>query len=79
MLPSDRHHADFFFHFGGLDHDDSVPWAAVEETAVGAFAEALLASDAKDGIDLDAPEGRIVFVRHPEHAIFYGTIFHTGR
>src|SRR5258708_20895221 len=71
-----RHRADFFFHFGDIDHDDGVPRAAIEEAAVGAFAEALLAADALDGVNLDAPERRIVLVRHPEHAIFHRTVLH---
>ena len=74
-----RHGADFFFDFGGIDHDDGVPRAAIQETAVRAFAEALLAADAKNRIDLDAPERRIVLVRHPEHAVFHGTVLDAGR
>src|SRR5580704_9375659 len=74
----DRHWADFFFHFHGVDHGDGVPGAAVEEAAVGAFAQALLAADAEDGIDGDAAERRMVVVGHPEHAVFYRAIFHTG-
>ena len=45
----DRHRPDFFFHFRGVDHDDGVPGAAVEEGSVGALAQALLAADAEDG------------------------------
>src|SRR5258708_19426651 len=74
-----RHRADFFFHFGDIHHHDGVPRAAIEEAAVGAFAEALLAADALDRVNLDAPERRIVLIRHPEHAIFHGTVFHAGR
>ena len=74
-----RHGADFFFDFGGIDHDDGVPRAAIQEAAVRAFAEALLAADAKNRIDLDAPERRIVLVRHPEHAVFHGTVLDAGR
>ena len=75
---SDRHCADFFFYFHRVNHGDGVPRAAIEEAAVGAFAQALLAADAENGIDRDAAERRIVFVRHPEHAVFYRTIFHAG-
>src|SRR5437867_12025300 len=74
-----RHGADFFFDFGGIDHDDGVPRAAIQEAAVRAFAEALLAADAKNRIDLDAPERRIVLVRHPEHAVLNGTVLDAGR
>src|SRR3984957_12594136 len=64
-----RHRPNFFFHFNYIDHHDRVPGAAVEECAVGAFAEALLAADTQDGIDCDAAKRRGVFVRHPEHAV----------
>ena len=59
------HGADFFFDRSGVHHDDGVPRTAVEEAAIGAFAEALFATDAEDGIDLDAAKGRMVFVRDP--------------
>src|SRR5229473_829021 len=74
-----RHRADFFFHFGDIHHDDGVPRAAIEKAAVGTFAEALLAADALDGVNLDAPERRIVLVRNPEHAILHRTVLHAGR
>src|SRR4051812_5234711 len=73
-----RHHADFLLHFRSVDHDDGVPRTAVEEGAVRAFAGALLAADAEDGIDLYASERRMILVRHPEHAVFDGAIFHAG-
>src|SRR5215470_11347918 len=69
------HGADFFFHFGSVHHDDGVPGAAVQEAAVRALAETLLATDAKDRINLNAAEGRVVFVGNPEHAIFDGAVF----
>src|SRR5260370_6484245 len=74
-----RHRADFFFHFGDIHHHDGVPRAAIEEAAVGAFAEALLAADALDRVNLDAPERRIVLIRQPRHASFHGTVLHAGR
>jgi len=74
-----RHRSDFFFHLNRVDHNDGVPGAAVEEAAVRTFAEALLAADAKNGIDRDTPEWCAVFIRHPEHAVFDGTIFHASR
>src|SRR2546430_6328098 len=73
-----RHGADFLFHFGGIHHHDGVPWAAVQEAAVGALAEALLAADAQNGINLDAPERRIVLIRHPEHAVFHRAVLHAS-
>src|SRR5882762_4944461 len=78
-MRSIRHWADFFFNFGDIDHDDGVPRAAIQEAAVRTLAEALLAPNALDGINLDAPERRIVLVRHPEHAIFHRTVLHAGR
>jgi hypothetical protein len=74
-----RHRADFFFDFGDIHHDDGVPWAAVQEAPIWAFTEALFAADALDGVYLDAPERRIVFIRHPEHAILDRAVLHTGR
>ena len=41
-----RHHTDFFLDFAGIEHDNSVPRAAIEETAVGSLARAFLAADA---------------------------------
>src|SRR5919108_3327385 len=72
------HRADFFFHFRGFHHDDGVPGAAVEEAPVGTLTEALLATDAKNRINLNAAEGRMDFVGNPEHAVFDGTILDTG-
>src|SRR5437868_1353756 len=76
---SNRHHANFFFHLNRVHHHDRVPRTAVEEASVRAFAEALLASDTKNRVDLDSAEWWMVFVRNPEHAIFHGAIFHAGR
>src|SRR6266852_2034458 len=73
-----RHRADFFFDFRDIHHDDGVPRTAIQEAAVGAFAEALLAADALEGVNLDAPERRIVLVRNPKHAVFHRTIFNAG-
>src|SRR5579872_872196 len=75
----DRHGTDFFFDLNGVDHDDGVPRAAIEETAVRALAEAFLAADAENGIDRNAAKWRMVFVRHPEHTVFHWAIFHAGR
>ena len=75
---SNRHRADFFFHFGRFHHRNRVPGAAVQEAAVWALAQTFLAADAEDGIDRDAAEGRIVLVGHPEHAVFHRTILDAG-
>src|ERR1700727_985440 len=74
----DRHWPDFFFHLNRVDHCNGVPGAAVEEATVGAFAQAFLAADAEDRVDLNAAERRIVLVGHPEHAVFHRAIFHAG-
>src|SRR5512138_1365856 len=71
---SERHDPDFLFHFGGIHHGNGVPGAAVEEAAVGPFADALLTPDAKQRIHLDAAERRVVFVGDPEHAVGYRTV-----
>ena len=49
-------------------HLNRVPGAAIEEGAVGTFAGALLAANTKIRIDFDAAKGRMVLIRHPEHA-----------
>ena len=65
-------HTDHGFHFFDGNHLDGIPRAAVEESAVGAFADALLAADAKRGVDLDVAERRMVLVRDPIHAVGHG-------
>jgi len=77
-LLSNRHRADFFFYFYGIDHRDRIPGAAIEEAAIGAFAQAFLAADAEDGVDGNAAEGRMILVGDPEHAVFHRAIFHAG-
>lgn len=62
----------------GRNHLDSVPGAAVEERSIRAFADAFLAADAEIGINLYAPERRVIFIRDPEHAGFNRTIFDAG-
>src|SRR5712671_597869 len=74
-----RHRTDFFFDLGNIHHDDGVPRAAIQEAAVRTFTEALLAPDALEGVNLDAPERRVVFVRHPEHAVFHRTVLDASR
>src|SRR5260370_26760856 len=74
-----RHVADFSFHFRSVHHDDGIPRAAIEEAAVGTLAEALLAPDALEGVNLDAAERRIVLVRQPEDAVFHWTVLEASR
>ena len=52
-----RHHSDFLFHFSRVDHGDGVPRTSIQEAAVGPFADALLASDAENRVDLIRPNG----------------------
>jgi hypothetical protein len=75
--PSVRHRSNNFFHVRNVHHYDGIPGAAVEETAVRSLAQALLAPNAEDRIYLDAAKRRMIFIRHPKHAIFHRTIFHT--
>jgi hypothetical protein len=60
-------------------HFDGVPGTAVEKRAVGTFADALLTTNAEIRINLDAPEGWVIFIGHPEHTRLDGTILDTGR
>jgi len=77
-LASVSHCADCFFNFGDIHHDNRVPRAAIEETAVRTFAQALLATDAQNRIHLNTAERRMVLVRHPKHAVFHGAVFDTS-
>src|SRR6267154_3813496 len=71
-----RHCADYFFYFGDVYHHYGIPGATVQEASVRALAYTLLASNAQDCIDLDAPKRIIIFVGHPEHAVFHRAILH---
>ena len=73
-----RHRSHFLLHLSRVDHYNRIPRASVQEAPIRPFAKALLASNAKNGIDLNASEWRMILVRHPEHAVFNGTIFHAG-
>lgn len=75
---SNCHHPDFLLDLGCIHHRDCIPGTAVQETAIWTFADALFASDAEDRVHLNPPERRIVFIRHPKHAVFYWAIFHAG-
>src|SRR5438477_75911 len=68
-MPSVRHGADFFFHFGDIHHDDGVPRAAIEEAAVCAFAEAFLAARAKRPVE-QLPVWLFPRVFHPVGACY---------
>lgn len=72
------HGADFFFYFRNIHHDYCVPRASVEEGALWTLAEALLASDALQGVYLDAAEGWMIVIRYPKHAIFDRAILDAG-
>jgi len=60
-------------------HIDSVPRAALEKGAVGAFAGAQFAADAQQRIDDNPAKRRVVRVRAPEHAIFHRAILDARR
>src|SRR5438552_400928 len=51
---------------------------AIEEASILPFADALLAGDAENRINLNAPKRRMEFILHPEHAGFHRAIFNAG-
>ena len=63
----------------GRYHFNCIPGAAIEKCAVWSFADALLAANAEIWIDFDASERRMIFVGHPEHTCFDGTVFDARR
>ena len=73
------HGPDFFFHFRDIHHDYRVPGASVEEGALWTLTEALLTSDALQGVNLDAAERWMIVIRYPKHAIFDRAILDAGR
>src|ERR1039458_957811 len=76
---SDRHfEADANFHLFYSYHFYGVPGAAVQKSAVGTLAGALLAADAEDRIDLDTAERPMIFIGQPVHAIGHRAIGHAG-
>jgi len=76
--PSVGHRTHYFFHLDDIHHHDGIPGTAIQETPVGSLAHTFFAPDAKDGVHLDAAKRRMILIRHPKHAIFYGAIFHTS-
>jgi hypothetical protein len=74
-----RHYADFFFDLRSLYHYNRVPRATIQEASIRPFADTLLAADAKDGVHLNPAERCVVFVWHPEHAIFDRAVFNACR
>lgn len=61
------------------DHFNRVPGATVQKRTVRALANALLAANTEVGIDFDAAKGRMILIRHPEHAGFNWAILDTRR
>ena len=59
-------------------HFNSIPGTAIEKRAVGAFANALLTTDAEVWINFNSSEGRMVFIRDPKHACFDGAVFNAS-
>jgi hypothetical protein len=56
-------------------HLNCVPGTAVEKRTIWTFAYALLAANAKIGINFNAAKRRVILVGYPEHARFDGAIF----
>lgn len=56
-------------------HFNRIPRTTVKKSAIGSLARAFLTSDAQIRIDLNASEGWMVFVGHPKHTSFDGTVF----
>lgn len=59
-------------------HVNGIPGTAVEESAFRSLACAQLATDAKQGIDFDASEGRSFLGSDPDHAVFHRAVVDTG-
>ena len=73
-----RHDSHFLLHLNRIHHYDRIPGAAIEETAIWTFADTLFAADAENWVNLNASKRWMVFIRHPEHAVFHRAIFDTG-
>jgi hypothetical protein len=63
----------------GWNHLDRIPWTTVQECTIRSFADALLAADAKIGINLNSSEWRMILIGYPEHARFDWAILDAGR
>lgn len=63
----------------GRHHLDCIPGTTIEEGAVWSFADALLTTDAKIRVNLNSSKGRMILIRHPEHACFNWTILDASR
>ena len=58
----------------GRDHPNRIPGTAIEKNPVRPLADAFRAPDARGLIHFNAAEGRMVCIRHPEHAHIDRTI-----
>src|ERR1700736_6058629 len=72
------HCSNGLLYFGDIHHHDGVPRASIQVASVWPLADTLLAADTQNRVHLNAPEGRMIFIRNPEHTIFYRAIFHTS-
>ena len=60
-------------------HLNCIPRTAVEERAIGSFANTLLTPDAEIRINFNATEGRMIFIRDPKHARLDRAVFDARR
>ncbi len=63
----------------GAQYDIGPTSFSTSAISIRALAEAFLATDAQNRVNLDAPKRWTVFVRHPKHAVLDGAVFHAGR
>jgi hypothetical protein len=63
----------------GGHHFDCVPGTAIQKRAIWSLADAFLAANAQIRINFDPSEWRMIFVGHPEHAGFNGTVLNASR
>ena len=61
------------------DHVDRVPGTTIQKGSFRPFTDTKLATDAQQPVDFYSSEGRMFFVRHPNHTVPYGAVVHTGR
>lgn len=62
----------------GRYHFNRIPRTAIEKSAVWALARTFLATDAEVWVDFYAAEWRMIFIGHPEHTGFDGTVLDAG-